>query len=96
MVGDVRREMRRLREKEASKSREEKEKKIKEEIIRKIKFYQREIKRLEKEVIKIYEKEKLLLSQGKNVRAKIIRWRRENKQRQLEELKEITPLAKSQ
>ncbi|MFC1801790.1 hypothetical protein ACFLZB_04985 [Nanoarchaeota archaeon] len=96
MAEDIRREMRRLESKSATKKWEEKERRIKKEIARTIKHYQTEIKKLEKEVKEIYAREKLFLSQGKKFRAKIMRWRREGKQRKLAELKKITPSTESQ
>lgn len=96
MAGDVQREMSRLSEQEARKARERREERIKEEIRKKIRYYQEEIIKLEREIKNLYEKEKDFLKQGKKLRARISKWKRGKKLRELEELRKITPSVRFQ
>lgn len=95
MAEDAPGELRRMAEAEAAKRRERQEKKIQTELVKTIKNYNLKINRLAAEIKTLWEKEQKLFSEGKTLRAKLVRWRREGKQRKLSELKKITPLIKS-
>ena len=94
MTEVVRSELRRQEETRARKQREEREKQIQKKVIELIKKYNAKIKSLENEVKVLWGKEQRLTSEGKNLRARLVRWQRERKQRELEDLKKITPSIK--
>ncbi|MCK4590100.1 MAG: hypothetical protein KAT77_06660 [Nanoarchaeota archaeon] len=96
MTEVVRRELRRQEEKKAAERRKEKERLIQKRLIELIKKYNLRIKKLEKEVKELWAKEQKYISEGKNLRLKWTKWQRERKQRELEDLKKITPSIKFQ
>lgn len=96
MTEVVRRELRRQEEKAAAERRKRKEKLIQERIVELIKKYNLKIKKLEDEVKELWAKEQTYSSEGKTLKLKWVKWQRERKQRELEDLKKITPSVKFQ
>lgn len=96
MTEVVRRELRRLEEKAAAERRKQKEKMIQERIVELIKKYNLKIKQLEEEVKVLWAKEQTYSSEGKTLKLKWAKWQRERKQREIEDLKKITPSVKFQ
>lgn len=92
---EVLRQLREIEEEDATKKRAEKEKKIQQEIMHRIIACQNKLKQREREIQLLEKKKKALHERGSWLRLWWCNFILQRKQRQLEDLKRITPSPKS-